>query len=49
MPLQTWLLSLQVVKRQPFDCPGAKCFGELHKLDIPVSQEVGRVENRTQF
>ena len=49
MPLKTWLLSLQEVTRQQFDCPGAKCFGELLKLDSPVSQKVGRVENLTQF
>jgi len=49
MSLQTWLLSLQDVTRQQFDCPGAKRFGELLKLDSPVSQKVGRVENLTQF
>jgi len=49
MPLQTWLLSLQDVTRQQFDCAGVKCFRELLKLDSPVSQKVGRVENLTQF
>ena len=49
MPLQTWLLSMQEVTRQQFDCPGAKCFGELLKLDCSVSQKVGRVENVTHF